>query len=104
MEVLERLRTYFADYANVDQVKMFGGVCFLVDRAICCGVLQGSLVLRVGKKNYQSSLLNREMEALIMGGRQISNFVLIDEEYLLNDEDLFHYIAIAEGFLERSRL
>lgn len=50
-ELAERVREYLRARASVTERKMFGGLTFLVNGNMCCGVLEQDLVIRVGPGN-----------------------------------------------------
>ena len=52
----ERIREHFLDNLNVEEKKMFGGLCFMVSDHMCCGIVQDTLMARVGPVNYESCL------------------------------------------------
>lgn len=43
-----RVRKLMAGRAQLAEKKMFGGLSFMVDGRMCCGVLNDDLVVRVG--------------------------------------------------------
>lgn len=49
----ERLREQFADMPNVVEKRMFGGLCFMVSGHMCCGIVDDTLMARVGPNPYE---------------------------------------------------
>ena len=52
----ERLRDILQDLGEVEEKKMFGGLCFMVSGHMCCGIVGEKLMARVGGDNYETSL------------------------------------------------
>ena len=46
-ENAERVRRILSGERDVVEIRMFGGLCFLVNGNMCCGVGSGALMIRV---------------------------------------------------------
>ncbi len=58
--VAQRLREAMNDIPNVIEKKMFGGLAFMVQGHMCCGVVGDELMLRVGADGYEGVILPRK--------------------------------------------
>src|SRR5881392_3341810 len=45
----ERVRKALSGWRGVSEKKMFGGIAFMLNGAMCCGILKDDLIVRVGK-------------------------------------------------------
>ena len=52
----DRLRAEFAGRVGVREQKMFGGLAFMLDGNMACGVHDSELIVRVGKENLEDAL------------------------------------------------
>lgn len=55
-KLAQRVRDIFADGPSVDEKAMFGGLAFMLEGKMCCGVLKSELVARVGPEQYDAAL------------------------------------------------
>ncbi|MEZ4517173.1 MAG: TfoX/Sxy family protein [Chloroflexota bacterium] len=55
-ELAFRIRGVLAARNDVTEVKMFGGLAFMVSGNMCCGVMKDLLMLRVGPDQYEDAL------------------------------------------------
>ena len=62
---------------NITQKEMFGGVCFLVNGNMCCGVERDKLVVRVGIEPYEQLLQKRHVKPMDFTGRPLRGFVYV---------------------------
>ena len=77
----ERLRKVLANVANVTERKMMGGLVFMVNDHMCCGINGDSLMVRVGPEARESAMKERYVGPLdIGGGRQPRAFVCVEPE------------------------
>ena len=52
----QRVRVVLEGKSGLEEKKMFGGVCFLLRGNMACGILNESLIVRVGPKKYENAL------------------------------------------------
>jgi TfoX/Sxy family transcriptional regulator of competence genes len=94
----ERVRDALASRAQFDERKMFGGLAFMVNTHMACGILGDDLMVRVGKANHDAALARgaREMD---FTGRPMRGLVVVPGE-ALDDEPLAGWLDEAVRFAE----
>lgn len=70
-EVLERRR-------NITERKMFGGLAFMVNGHMCCGILGDDLMVRVGPDAYDAALEKKGARPMNFTGRAMKGMVYVD--------------------------
>ena len=58
-ELAARIRLALGERADFEEIKMFGGLAFMVNTHMACGVIREDLMLRVGKENHADALRAR---------------------------------------------
>jgi TfoX N-terminal domain len=58
--------------------KMFGGLCFMIDGHMCCGLNADTLMLRVGVDAYPDALDLPHARPMTFTGRPLAGFVYVD--------------------------
>lgn len=97
----QRLREVFADVPYVHEKTMFGGLAFMVDGNMSCGVMSdGKLMLRVGAAQYEDVLSQAHVIPMDFTGRKMMGFVIIEEAGLTEDEMLQNWIQISLRFVQ----
>ena len=80
---------------------MFGGLAFMLNGNMACGILKGELIVRVGKENFDAALALPHARVFDMTGRPMRSFVYVAAEGLASDEGLAAWagrgIAYAEA-------
>ncbi len=51
-----RIRVQLSTRNDVVEKKMFGGLCFMVNGAMCCGLTKSDFMVRVGPEQYDDAL------------------------------------------------
>ena len=68
--------------------KMFGGVGFILNGNMACGVHKDSLIVRVGVDAYQSALDQTHVRPFDMTGRPMTGWVMVEPAGFVHDEAL----------------
>lgn len=96
--VAERLRDALAAESGLSEKKMFGGVAFLLDGNMCCGVNGENLMLRLGAEAAADALERPHARPMDFTGRPMKGFVFVDPPGYESDADLEAWVARAIGF------
>lgn len=73
----ERIAGLLKGKPRIAQKQMFGGVCFLINGKMCCGVIGNKLVARVGPERYESALTRPHTKPMDFTGRPLRSFVYV---------------------------
>jgi TfoX/Sxy family transcriptional regulator of competence genes len=77
--------------------KMFGGLAFMVNTHMACGVMGDDLMVRVGKDNHDDAIAGGA-EELTHGGRRMRGMVVVPGD--MDDDTLAGWVARAVGFAQ----
>jgi len=72
-----RIRAALGSLPGVIEKKMFGGVGFLVNGNMACGVHKNFLIVRVGAANYEAALNRPHTRVFDMTGRPMAGWVMV---------------------------
>lgn len=87
-----RVRRTLGDRPDLAERRMFGGLAFLVRDHMVCGVLEESLVARVGPDAYDDALDAPHTREFDFTGRPLRGFVYVDPAGVSEDEDLARWV------------
>jgi TfoX/Sxy family transcriptional regulator of competence genes len=74
----DRIRRALGPRPDVTEKKMFGGLAFLRDGKMCCGVVKDELMVRVGPARYEASLAKVHVRPMDFTGRPMNGYVFIE--------------------------
>ena len=80
----QRVREVIGARAEFDEIKMFGGLCFMVNTHMTVGVTEHGLLLKVGKELVDDAVA-RGGTVPMMGERVMTGVVRIDEAVIVRD-------------------
>ncbi|HEY2509415.1 MAG TPA: TfoX/Sxy family protein [Polyangiaceae bacterium] len=94
-----RVRSLLADRDDVAEKKMFGGLCFMVAGAMCCGLTKTDFMVRVGPAQYDDALAEPHARPMDFTGRPMAGMVYVAPEGLRRDAALAKWIARGVRFV-----
>lgn len=74
----DRVRQILSKRSDVVEKTMVGGLSFMVNGSMCCGVTGSSLMVRVGPEERERALAQRHVRKMEFAGRPLSGFVCVD--------------------------
>jgi len=87
-----RIREILANVRGLEEKKMFGGIGFLANGNMACGVHKDSLIVRVGPENYQAALDKEHARVFDMPGRPMTGWVMVAAPGFITDKDLATWV------------
>lgn len=97
--LLERLRDVMTDFPGVTEKKMFGGLCILVNGNMCCGIVNDTLMGRVGPDQYEECLKLPHCREMDFTGKSLKGMVYVDPEGIAEDEELRGWVDRCMNFM-----
>jgi len=94
-----RIRDALARRKNVEEKKMFGGLCFLLNGNLLVGVWKDSLIARLGPDEGEAALREPHVRVFDITGRPMRNWVLVEPEAVEDDDQLQEWIDRATKFV-----
>lgn len=79
-ELAARARAALAATAGVEEKRMFGGLAFMVDGHMACGVVGDQLMIRVGPERYAKVLGLPHAHEMNFTGKTMRGFIVVDAE------------------------
>jgi len=94
-----RIRDALARRKNIEEKKMFGGICFLLNGNLLAGAWKDALIARLGPDEGEAALREPHVRAFDITGRPMRNWVLVEPEGVEDDDQLKAWIERATKFV-----
>ena len=88
-----------AETDGISQKKMFGGLCFLLNGNMLCGVHKDGGMFRVGKANEETALSVEGARPLGFTGRKMGGMVEITDACIADDDQRAELMQLALDFV-----
>ncbi len=96
--LIERTRALIPD-ENVEQKRMFGSTCFMVDGNMLVCASKHGLMARVGTEQQEKAVARPFASVCKMGGRPMPGFIRVEPDGIESDEDLKSWIDMARSYV-----
>jgi TfoX/Sxy family transcriptional regulator of competence genes len=84
----QRIREIIPDNAGPREKEMFGGVAFMLNGNMACGVIGDELMVRVGKEAHEQAHAQPHTRPFDFTGKPMRGWVVVTAEGLAEDKDL----------------
>ena len=86
------IRILLGNESGLVEKKMFGGVGFILNGNMACGVHKDSLIVRVGAEAYQAALDKPHARIFDITGRPMTGWVMVEPPGFEHDQDLKDWV------------
>lgn len=94
-QLAERVLQELADRPGLSERKMFGGVGFMLNGNMCCGVSGDELIVRLDPEAGEAALEDPKTHPFDMTGRQMKGWLLVGID---SDDELHRWVTKAADF------
>ena len=98
-QLADRTRAALVASRHLEERKMFGGLAFMVNGHMCCGIVGEELMVRVGPDLYQSSLAQPHTREMDFTGKTLQGMVYVGSEGLETERDLGQWVQRGLAFI-----
>jgi hypothetical protein len=95
-----RIRDTLARKKTIEERKMFGCVCFLLNGNALAGVWKDRLIARLGPDEGEMALREQHVRAFDITGRPMRNWVAVGPEGVEDDDQLKAWVERATKFVK----
>lgn len=83
---------------GAQQVKMFGGVCFMLNGNMALGTFRNGMLVRVGPHNHDTAAARPGASPMVMRDKTMAGYIIVDEAALADPDTLESWIEMALAF------
>jgi hypothetical protein len=93
-----RVRDVLGDTDGLHEKRMFGGLAFLLNGNMCCGVHGNDLIVRLDPEQTEEALRQQDVRVFDLTGRPMKGWVLVAPGGIETDDDLRSWTAKGVAF------
>ena len=103
-KMVDKIREIISQtYTDIEEKKMFGGLCFMVNGKMFMGVRTERLMVRLDPALYEEVMEKEGCHPMNFTGRSIKGFVYVDIDAVTTQKKLSYWIGLALTYNERAR-
>ena len=96
----EKIRNYATDW-NIETKRMFGGICYLINGNMMCGLNSDGLLVRLGEAAASEALQSGDVVQAAPAGRPMKGWITVPPDRLASDEVMKRLIDSAREFVAK---
>ncbi|MBN9381036.1 MAG: TfoX/Sxy family protein [Chitinophagaceae bacterium] len=82
-------------HKNIEEKRMFGGLCFMVNNKMCVGVEKDRLMVRFDPGKYDEVMEKEGCKPMDFTGKPMKGYVFVDIDVLNTKAKLTYWISLA---------
>ena len=94
-DLAARIRQQLGQRIGLTEKKMFGGLAFLLNGNMCCGVHGREMIVRLDPNDTDQALKERHTRFFDLTGRPMKGWILVDAEGLATADGLARWADTA---------
>ncbi len=92
LTLAERVRKSLQRQSGLSEKKMFGGIGFLLNGNMCCGVLGNEMIVRLGPEEAAKALQKTDTRVFDFSGRPMKGWIFVHAKGVTTDTRLNSWV------------
>ncbi|HEV7780257.1 MAG TPA: TfoX/Sxy family protein [Chitinophagaceae bacterium] len=98
-KLADRVREIIAvTHKKVEEKRMFGGLCFMVNNKMCVCTREGRIMVRVDPDDFDELIEKENCEPMNFTGKTMHGFVYVNESVLRTKKQLDYWVQLGLAF------
>jgi TfoX/Sxy family transcriptional regulator of competence genes len=103
-KLADRIREIIVEtHDRVEEKKMFGGLCFMVNDKMCLGVEKERIMVRLDPEVYEQALEKEGCTPMDFTGKVMKGYVFVDAAVLNTNKRLDYWVQLALEFNKKAK-
>jgi TfoX/Sxy family transcriptional regulator of competence genes len=90
----DRIRAVLAPREGLSERKMFGGIAFMINRNMACGVIGEELMVRLDHEEAERALAEPHARPMDFTGKPMKGMLYVSAEGIAGDEQLAGWVEL----------
>jgi TfoX/Sxy family transcriptional regulator of competence genes len=104
-KLADRVREIIAvQHKKVEEKRMFGGLCFMVNDKMCVGVEKERLMVRLDPEKYDEVMEKEGAKPMDFTGKVMKGYVFVDIEALNTKRKLEYWMNLALEYNKKAKV
>lgn len=98
-DLADRIRELLGEEARLSEMKMFGGLAFLVGGNMAVAASgQGGLLVRADPEQFDALMARSKAEPMVMRGRQMHGWLRVDADQVRTKRQLAKWVEVGASY------
>lgn len=101
--LVSRIRESLFNEQNVEEKKMFQGLCFMVNDKMCICVRNDEIMCRIDPDKIEAELERGNCREMIHNGKIIKGYIFVSEDGYKSKKDFYYWITLCLEFNKKAK-
>ena len=98
-ELADRIRKQLGKQKSLTEKKMFGGIAFMLNGNMCCGVHSQEMIVRIDPEKTNEALAKMHTRIFdLSGGRPMKGWILVHSKGLSTEKGLAKWVKVGVDY------
>jgi TfoX/Sxy family transcriptional regulator of competence genes len=102
-QLADNIREALSHLSDVEEKKMFRGICFMVNGKMCVTASHDEMMVRFDPADFEAVMEKPGCHAMIRNGKALKGFVFVGEESWRSKRDFMYWIDLALTFNKHAK-
>jgi TfoX/Sxy family transcriptional regulator of competence genes len=93
-KLAERITNVLGPLPGLEAKKMFGGMCYMLNGNMLCGVVDNRMIVRLGKERQTEAMTQPHTRPFDYTGKAMSGWLMVEEQGCEAEEDLADWVQV----------
>ena len=93
-----RIRKLLAKRKAIAEKKMFGGLAFLLNGNMCCGIHGGEMIVRLNPEETDAALAEPHTRIFDLSGRPMKGWLLVEPAGVASESTLAKWVGMGVNY------
>lgn len=99
----DKILLALAGHPDVEEKRMFGGSCFMVNGKMCIGVVGDEMMCRIGPDVYAAALEKNGCREMVFTGKPMLGYVYVDQEGMKTPSEFEYWIGLCLAYNPKAK-
>jgi TfoX/Sxy family transcriptional regulator of competence genes len=102
-KLADRIREAIADRGEIEEKKMFRGVCFMLNGKMCLCVSNDEMMCRIDPDICETALEKPGVRGMIRNGKTMKGFVFVDQDVIKSKKEFDYWVQLSLEFNKKAK-
>ena len=102
-KLADRIREAIADLGDIEEKKMFSGMCFMVNGKMCICVNDAEIMCRIDPAIYETTMEKPGVRPMVHNGRTMKGFVYVSQEVIKSKKEFDYWVQLSLAFNKKAK-
>lgn len=97
-KLADRIREAIADKGDIEEKKMFRGMCFMLNGKMCICVSNDEMMCRIDPDLYETVMEKTGVRPMVHNGKTMKGFVYVSQDQIKSKKEFDYWVNLSLAF------